>query len=58
MEQGWSIWAYSSILVALGVVLEDTPAFAVIFICLSCTVGALAGWESIKGMEKAKALLC
>lgn len=45
-------------MVALGVVLEDTPAFAVIFICLSCIVGALAGWESIKGMEKAEALLC
>lgn len=41
MEQGWAIWAYSSILVAQGFVLEDTPAFAVIFICLSCTVGTL-----------------
>lgn len=41
MEQGWSVWAYSSILVALDIVLEATPAFAVIFICLSCTVGTL-----------------
>lgn len=42
----------------LGVVLEDTPEFALIFFCLACTVGTLAEWDSVKGKVKAKALLC
>ena len=44
-------------MVALGVTLEDTPEFALIFICLACTVGTLAESDVMKGKEKTKALL-